>query len=301
MTTTCKKGFRIGALNCNGLSTSLTKQNKILAKLTKDECDLIVLTDTRLTKDDVENSPIFYNHETYVVNPIIEKQRVKTSRKRGVLILKPPKSEVTLSQFIDKNDGNRGYIKVDHPKSKPFYLAGVYGPNKDNPAFFQELIHDVLDSGDPALAIGDMNLRLDNNMDITPPSQVPPNEAKVHFINDQIDEGKISEAFRYLHPETKSYSYMHPSQLPLNNKQKSRIDIPLANPKMLDLIAEVQYVPLYRTNLDHSALYIDVDTGEFKKAKNPPFRVPNHLLDDNIYIKKMCTCIREHAAQHVTT
>ena len=135
-----------------------------------------------------------------------------------------------------------------------------------------------VDSDDPALAIGDMNLRLDNSMDITPPSLAPPNESKVHFINDQIDEGIISDAFRYLHPETKSYSYMHPSQLPLNNKQKSRIDIPLANPKMLDLIAEVQYVPIYRTNLDHSALYVDIDTGDFQKAKNPPFRVPNLSL-----------------------
>ena len=83
MTTTCKKGFRIGALNCNGLSTSLTKQNKILAKLTKDECDLIVLTDTRLTKDNVENSPIFYNHEAYVVNPIIEKKELRPAGKEA--------------------------------------------------------------------------------------------------------------------------------------------------------------------------------------------------------------------------
>ena len=219
--TACKKGLRIGALNCNGLCTSLTKQSKILAKLTKDECDLFILTDTRLTKEDVKNSPILFNLESYIVEPIIEKQRKKTSRKRGVLILKPPKSEATLSQFIDKNDGNRGYIKVEHPKSKPFYLAGIYGPNNDNPAFFQELVHDVLDSGDPALAIGDMNLRLDNKMDVTPPSLAPSNETKVHFINDLIDEGLVTDAFRYLHPETKSYSYMHPSQLPLNNKQKS--------------------------------------------------------------------------------
>ena len=109
------------------------------------------------------------------------------------------------------------------------------------------------------------------------------------------------DAYRYLHPETKSYSYMHPSQLPLNNKQKSRIDIPLGNPKMLDLIAEVQYVPMYRSNLDHSALYVDIDTGNFQKAKNPPFRVPNYLLDDQNYIKEMRNCIREHASKHLET
>ena len=86
---TTKKGLRVGALNANGMSTSQLKQSKILAKLTKDECDLIVLTDTRITSDEVQNSPILFNHETYTVEPIIEKQRLKTSRKRGVLIIKP--------------------------------------------------------------------------------------------------------------------------------------------------------------------------------------------------------------------
>ena len=297
--TTNKKGLRIGALNANGISTSIGKQEKILTKLIKDDCDLIILTDTRLTTQDVKNSPILYNHETYVVEPIIEKQKKKTSRKRGVLILKPPKSEATLSQFIDKKDGNRGYIKVDHPKAKPFHLAGTYGPNTDDPAFFTELVNDVLDKRLPALAIGDMNIRLDNKMDIQPPSLAPSTEAKVHLINELIDDGIISDAYRYLHPETKAFSYMHPSQLPMNHKQKSRIDIPLANPQMLDLIEEVQYVPMYRTDLDDSAIYID--SGNFQKAKDPPFRVPNYLLDDQDYIKEIRQSIRDHAALHLKT
>ena len=299
--TTIKKGLRIGALNANGISTSIGKQEKILTKLIKDECDLIILTDTRLTTQDVKNSPILYNHETYVVEPIIEKQKKKTSRKRGVLILKPPGSEATLTSFIDKKDGNRGYIKVDHPKAKPFYLAGTYGPNTDDPSFFTELVQEVLDKRQPALAIGDMNIKLDNKMDIQPPTLSPPTETKVHLINELIDDGIISDAFRYLHPETKAFSYMHPSQLPLNQKQKSRIDIPLANPQMLDLVNEVQYVPMYRADLDHSAIYIDIDSGNFQKAKNPPFRVPNYLLDDQNYVKEIRESIRDHAALHLKT
>ena len=236
-----------------------------------------------------------------MVEPIIEQQRLKSSRKRGILIIRPPQSEVTLTDFRDKDDGNRGYIKVEHPQAKPFSLAGIYGPNEDNATFFHELVHEILDTDQRALAIGDMNLRLDNNMDIQPPKQTLPTESKVHLINELIDEGIISDAFRYLHPETKSFSYMHPSQLPLNHKEKSRIDIPLANTQMLDLIADVQYVPLYRSNLDHSAIYIDIDTGCFQKAKNPPFRVPNSILNDPTYIKEIRDSIRGHAALHLKT
>ena len=64
--TSNKKGMRIGALNVNGISTSIGKQEKVMRKLIDDNCDLIILTDTRMTTQDVKLSPIFYNHETHM-------------------------------------------------------------------------------------------------------------------------------------------------------------------------------------------------------------------------------------------
>ena len=77
-------------------------------------------------------------------------------------------------------------------------------------------------------------------------------------------------------------------------RNKTRLDYALASPALLDSITGIQYVNIMKNGFDHSAIYIDIDEGTFKKAKNPPFRVPNYLMKDPEYKKHISETIKTH-------
>ena len=295
-----KQGLRLGALNVNGLN-SPQKQSAIFDKLFKNECDVVILSDTRLKKVDIDNSK-FMSHLECFVSDCQETLNAnnRVCRSRGVGIFKNPKSEAEFKKCINNTNSNKVTIELTHPFSTDITLSGVYGPNNDNPEFFQQLVQETCSNDEcSGLILGDLNVKLDPSIDCHPPQDNHAREAKQILLNDLIEDDIIVDVFRHLEPDKKEYTYMHPAQKNVKNRKRSRLDYALSSPRLLDSIVSIQHEKIMLSGIDHSALYIDLDKGTFQKARNPPFKTPNHLCKNPEYKKLIKESLKIHTCEHL--
>ena len=191
-----KQGLRLGALNVNGLN-SPQKQSAIFDKLFKNECDVVILSDTRLKKVDIDNSK-FMSHLECFVSDCQETLNAnnRVCRSRGVGIFKNPKSEAEFKKCINNTNSNKVTIELTHPFSTDITLSGVYGPNNDNPEFFQQLVQETCSNDEcSGLILGDLNVKLDPSIDCHPPQDNYAREAKQILLNDLIEDDIIVDVF----------------------------------------------------------------------------------------------------------
>ena len=106
-----KLGLRIGALNVNGLCET-PKQKLVLDRMLEDAVDILILIDARLKNNEVRDSTILGNLESFVTEPINELQNTNKSRKRGVLILISPKADLKTNNFTPHWNGNLLEISI---------------------------------------------------------------------------------------------------------------------------------------------------------------------------------------------
>ena len=81
---------------------------------------------------------------------------------------------------------------------------------------------------------------------------------------------------------------MHNSQWEIKPQQRnrSRVDLGLGTSNLVHCITGIEYVRYYTKKLDHKALYIDINKGTFEKPTDPPYKIPNKVLNNEIYTKK---------------
>jgi exonuclease III len=150
--------IKIGSLNCRGLSTDKIKRRTIFERFKKKRYDICVLLETHSTK---EIEPYWLAEWGY--KGIFASFK---SNARGVSILFQNTFEHTIHKSVE--DENVRFCILDITiKGIRFTLAAVYGPNEDNPHFF-ELIQQHLEEfdNDNVICTGDWNVVNDYSIDI---------------------------------------------------------------------------------------------------------------------------------------
>jgi exonuclease III len=247
--------FSLAIQNCNSLNMShSTAENQKLkiAAITNLNKDVILLSDIRLAnknlstcKSDMEkcfliNSTAPY---TFVAN--------STKNKRGVGILIKKSLPAKILSAISDPEENFLLLKIEI-KSKIYILGAVYGPNEHNPDFFRSLYTSIKNLGEhPIILGGDFNCtfspeKLENNIDCLHMKDVP-NLRHSIYLNEMCSALEITDPFRHLHPNKKSYSYWLFGSL---RKNRSRIDFFLTSISLLsnDLRAVLR-IPLLAASL----------------------------------------------------
>jgi len=220
--------------------------------------DILIITDCRL-KGGVEKIKKIFRVGRGVQ---YELHANSSKSERGVCIaINRARDIEVLSIERDLTDEN--YILL-HCKieGKEILLGGVYGPNVNNRAFFENLRMKVEGYGVPFILGGDFNTILDGsigeeNLDLEDRLHIP-NKDNGKFIREWIESGDICDPFRKKYPLTRCMSYVpFRTRKRVNNVWvengygKSRLDFYLMSDSLFENMESVFYGERISRDMDH--------------------------------------------------
>ena len=178
-----------------------------------------------------------------------------TSNKAGVGILFNNNFNFrVLKVFLDPN--GRSIICDIEVNGKPITLANIYGPNDDDPNFFESFFEHLSDFQCEEIIIGgDFNLGLDIEKDKKGGlARTHKNALKV--VQDFSENLDLVDIWRIFNPETKRYSWRrkHPDI-------SCRLDFFLVSESFMCDITHSDIVPGFKT--DHSMITLTISRPAF--------------------------------------
>lgn len=145
----------IGALNCRGLSEDVKRRD--FFQRYRQIYDIVILSDTHGTKEKEKQWHHEWGYKTFFSS--------HTSHSRGVAIL--INNTFTYKVYKEIIDPEGNFIILDMSiQDCRMTLVALYGPNEDNPKFFEKLklmISDFQNSS--IIMVGDWNVVQDFNLD----------------------------------------------------------------------------------------------------------------------------------------
>ncbi|CAG2214176.1 E3.1.11.2 [Mytilus edulis] len=197
----------IGSVNCRGLSETV-KRIDIFTKY-KDLYDIIILVDTHSTSEKEKQ----WLHEWGYVG----KFSSFSSKSRGVAVLFRNTFEFKIHGETIDLSGNFVILDITIQDYR-ITLAAIYGPNNDEPAFFDNIKNKISHFGNSSIVVvGDWNVVQDYEMDTLyyRNENNPQSKAKIHEVMHDLD---LLDIWRLQHPFEKRYSWRGP------NRKQSRLD-----------------------------------------------------------------------------
>ena len=127
-----------------------------------------------------------------------------TQNSKGVAVLIQKNSRVRVNKITIHEDGH--YVLVSLKVNDiTMLLVNVYGPNTDEPQFFDEIIEKIKQYDEAnVMFMGDFNLALNSLLDRADGGNYSPKATeKLHIIMDELG---LLDAWRVLNPESKRFS-----------------------------------------------------------------------------------------------
>ena len=161
-------------------------------------------------------------------------------------------------------------------ENKKITLINVYGPNTDNPQFFDKVMEccDSFDNED-IIICGDFNLIIDPSLDCDNYTNInnPRSRQKVLKI---IRDRNLVDTFREKNNNSKRYTWRRKNPI-----KQARLDLFLITNNLLPSLERANIETSYRS--DHSIASIDIKLSNFKKGRGY-WKFNKTLLEDSEYI-----------------
>ena len=149
-------GLKICSLNCQGLG-NFKKRKDVFQYLRKSNCSIFCLQDTHFDKSLEKLVANEWGFRVYFSS--------HDSRSRGVAILFNNNFEFKIHKTITDCSGNFIIIEIE-VLTKRFLLVNIYGPNKDNPNFYEKISNYVKELNNVnIIMVGDWNLLINPELD----------------------------------------------------------------------------------------------------------------------------------------
>ena len=271
---------KILSANCQGIG-SLEKRLDVLNYLKDRKCDIYCLQDTHTTKSSERLFRSQWNSDCIFSSD--------TSNSRGVSILFRQNLAYRIHEHISDPEGN--YLICDLAvEENRFTLINLYGPNKDTPNFFDNIINIAERIGNASFIIcGDFNTVQNEKLDYFNYKTI--NNKKSHEKILQIKENYcLVDPFREMYPSLKRYTWRKKSPI-----QQARLDYFLVSQDLLTSVNKCSIEGSYRS--DHSMITLDISFVHFQKGK-PLWKHNNSLLNDKDYLKAINNKIDEVKKQY---
>ena len=140
---------KIISLNCQGLGNE-KKRRETLHNLRNKNYSIICLVDTHFTKDQERRISSEWGYKTFYSS--------FNSQSRGVAIFFNNNFEFKIHSSYNDINGNLLILDMEIDKHR-ITLATLYGPNNDDPSFFEFLQRKIIEFGNNDIIInGDWNL-----------------------------------------------------------------------------------------------------------------------------------------------
>jgi exonuclease III len=279
------ENLTISCINCNSLNMSNSaKWNQCIKiyGIAKLKSDIIFLSDVRLSNknlvsasDDV--SKLFLNnpYEKYVAFFNSSKN------KRGVGILIKNSLQAEVLRQIRSEDENILLLEI-RIKGTVCACISIYGPNNNDPLFF-ETLNRIINSCDvPVIAGGDWNCTyssspLEQNIDCLNMRR-PPNLNHSNKLEELCNTHDMSDPFRFLYPDKLEFTYVPRTPNAIN---KSRLDYFIISDCLLDSVSDCVVAPNVQSKLfDHKA--VEINFNKPVPVGKKTLAISNKELDDDL-------------------
>nr|CAB3264543.1 pol-like protein [Phallusia mammillata] len=217
-----------------------------------------------------------------------------TNRSKGVAILFSRNLSYLKTDLMADPDGRFLIVNLTIADKK-LTLANVYGPNKDDPDFFNKFFADVITFGDGDIVLGgDFNIILNENLDKSPgaPHANRHSRATVQAHMNALD---LNDAFRLLHSTIKKYSRIQSNPL-----VATRLDFFLVSKSILSNVPNADIVPGIMS--DHKIVVLTLEFAPNARGRGY-WKLNTRLLNDKRYVKLIRKTIDDYTqtnpANHV--
>ena len=188
-----------------------------------------------------------------------------TNNGRGVSVL--PSKNIQLDVLKENHDetGNIVLVKAVINKTFEVLLMPIYGPNEDNPLFFQELakmIGEITENDEslPIIMCGDLNIALDQKVDTYNYDNVNNARGK-RELKRLMKTHELKDSFRELNPGSIRYTWRRCNP----SIKQARLDYILVSSSIFGSVQKAYILPVYRT--DHAAVCLDLVVTEQQRGK----------------------------------
>ena len=255
--------FNICTLNCRGLG-DYRKRRDVFHYLRNSAFHIYMLQDIHCGPNKVN---VFRN--AWGTDILIAPY---TGNARGVAILTKGIKFKVCASFSDPG-GNYIIAKVIINDTQKIILANIYGPNEDNPAFYEELgniFQEIEDDDTPVIIGGDFNLTLNGTLDTK--NYVGENNTRARdMLLRLMDTNGWIDIFRERNGDDRRFTWRNTGPV----IKQGRLDFFIISRGLIPFVLEENIVSGYRT--DHSMVTLKIDI--LKQARGKGFfKINNSLL-----------------------
>ena len=236
------------SMNTQGLSDKL-KRRDTFNFLKSKKYAVYFLQDTHFTNNEENYIRSLWGYECYFSN--------FSSQSRGVAILLNNNFEFKLHNIKRDENGNKIVLDITIEGFR-LSLINIYGPNKDEPHFYKDILTDILEFGNPVIMAGDFNLVLNPEQDTFQYANINNPKAR-EVVMDMLIELSLIDVWRELNIEKFQYTWRRK-----NPVKQARLDFFLISETLFTDVDEANILPGYKT--DHSIIILSLDFGNFKKS-----------------------------------
>ena len=259
----------IVSVNCQGLNNS-QKRRDVFHYLRNKKYSVYFLQDTHFEKNMEKYISAEWGYQACFSS--------YTSNSRGVAILFNNNFEFKLKRVIKDDLGNFIIALVEIQNSN-FLFVNIYGPNRDDPEFYNNLKQKINGFGvENVIIAGDFNLVLDSVRDYHNYKHINNPKAK-EAVDDMIESLDLNDIWRDINPECLRYTWRR-----TNPFQQARLDFFLISDTVVSFVEDVEIECGYRT--DHSAVLLNL-VFEKNIKRNTFWKFNSSLLKDKAYLDEI--------------
>ena len=277
--------MRVLSSNCRGLRNK-NKMKDVLNYIKDLNPDIVCLQDTHWVESDLRTLKSIWNYECLIHG--------KDTNSRGVSILFSNKIEYKIIDTFKDDLGNILAININISNDFTIFLINIYGPNKDNPQFYEDIEKLIItNTSDYILICGDLNITLDPTKDsINYTAKFSTNNPKSRKkILEIMENHSLVDVFRNLNPTLQHYTWRKP-----NSDKKARLDYFIVSNTLMDLIPNTKIIYGHRT--DHSIIEIQIQLNKFQRGPGT-WKFNSSLLKNKTYVELINKTIDETIEEYI--
>lgn len=262
----------ICSLNCRGLSGT-KKRRDVMDHLRKRPFSIICLIDTHFTEKQERIIRSEWGYEIYFNS--------FNSQSRGIAVLFKNNFEYKLHNTFRDSKGNVLLLDLEIDNRR-ITLATIYGPNIDDPNFYEELENNIAKMGNDNIIItGDFNLLLDPPVDGVNYKNINNPNARGKVIK-MMSDLNLYDVWRDENNDKRIFTWKR--KLPCGEIQMGRLDYFLVSEPLTYFTKEEKIIPGYRS--DHSAILMTLCFNTINRSKSF-WKFNNSLLNNNTYVHEI--------------
>lgn len=272
----------IVSMNAQGIGDR-GKRRDVVNFLKTHKYSVCMLQDTHFITKEEKYIRAIWGYDTYFSN--------FSSQSRGVAIFINNNFDCKVNS-IEKDDEGNLLILNCKIYEKNITLVNIYGPNRDNPNFFEKVSEKMSNFEDSLFILaGDFNLVLDPDTDCHNYLHLNNPKARDKLFN-IMSEYNLMDCWRENNIEKREYTWFRQNPI-----KKARLDFFLISNNLYTDVDSTSILPGYRT--DHSLIYMSLEFGKFKKGLSY-WKFNNSLLRDEIYVNKVKRSIYDTKLQYMS-